>query len=189
MESWNQAFGATEGAAKRSNSQLHCELRSGTVTERIPRSPVKRCDARSYLNQTLSVPSPSTSPHADPTAKNHVLQFTDSALSSSLPGKQPDEKVDLSLSVNLMTSGPTGRMSSIIEDALPKTDVRGRWVGFFSAGAGKAQCGGQARSLETAQLVCGPCTGRLMILYQNDTPLIIFHYLCSLVRQNNHIKL
>lgn len=35
MESWNQAFGATEGAAKRSNSQLHCELRSGTVTERI----------------------------------------------------------------------------------------------------------------------------------------------------------
>lgn len=95
---------------------VNCALEPWQRESRVawPHSPVKRCDAQSYLNPTLSAPSPSTSPHANPAAKNHVLQFTDSALSSSLPGQQPDEKVDVSLSVNLITSGPTGRMSSII---------------------------------------------------------------------------
>ncbi|XP_075028344.1 MORN repeat-containing protein 1 isoform X3 [Calonectris borealis] len=53
--------------------------------------------------------------------------------SKTLQGNQLDEKVDLSLSVNLISSGPTGRMSYIIENAFPKTKCIRKMSLFFSA--------------------------------------------------------
>lgn len=102
----------------RSCSQLHCKVHSGTMTQNCQfyhlflLLPVKLCDSLISTKSCLQ--------HWHLLAPMQILLFflwLDSPVHwpsfiHLFAGNQLDEKVDLSLSVNFITSGPTGGMST-----------------------------------------------------------------------------
>lgn len=144
--------------------------------------PVKPWKIQPYLNQIFSAPSapvqmlffPLKSPSECPTHwPSSIHPFAGNCL---------DGKVDPSLPVNLITNGPRGRMSSLIENAFLKSKCIKKMSLVFSAAVMKESTVWEDRQIlwKLFSLFMATVKVRLINFYQNDAQLKILR-----VRINN----
>lgn len=152
----------------------NCGRGSSSLHFSFPLPPVKPWGTQPYLNQISSAASA-------PVQMLFLRLKLKVRLSSSLTQLHPsagnhlDGKVDPSLTVNLITNGPRGRMSPLIENAFLKSKCIKKMSLVFSAAVMKESTVWEDRQIlwKLFSLFMATEKVRLINFYQNDTQLKI----------------
>lgn len=157
----------------------NCGKGSSSLHLSFPLPPVKPWETQPYLDQISSEPSTPVQMLFFPLKLRITLS---SSLTHPSAGNHLDGKVDPSLPVNLITNGPRGRMSSLIENAFLKSKCIKKMNLVFSAAVMKESTVWEDRQIlwKLFSLFMSTVKVRLINFYQNDTQLKILR-----IRINN----